>query len=113
MLNHLFLSASVEGKSQLLSAFLRISLREGLDPAVKRRIEAVFEKCALSLAILVFFPYMLSCPSIDGSWASMHCRQEARQGRIWKTSPAATPNACRLPQQLAGPYTNSKKIQHP
>ncbi len=25
---------------------------------------------------------------------------------------AATPSACRLPQQLAGPYTNSKKIQH-
>ncbi len=42
MLNHLFLSASVEGKSQLLSAFLRISLREALDPAVKRRIEGVF-----------------------------------------------------------------------
>ena len=48
LLNHLFLSASAEGKAQLLSAFLRISLRKGLDPAVKRRIETVFEKCGFS-----------------------------------------------------------------
>lgn len=46
LLSHLFLSASTEGKAQLLSAFLRISLRPGLEPAVKQRIEAVFEKCA-------------------------------------------------------------------
>jgi hypothetical protein len=44
LLSHLFLSASTEGKAQLLSAFLRISLRPGLEPAVKQRIEAVFEK---------------------------------------------------------------------
>lgn len=82
MLNHLFLSASVEGKSQLLSAFLRISLREGLDPAVRRRIEAVFEKCALSLAGFCdwcFFPtYALMPEHRRILWASMQRRQEAR-----------------------------------
>lgn len=50
LLSHLFLSASTEGKAQLLSAFLRISLRPGLEPPVKQRIEAVFEKCAPAAA---------------------------------------------------------------
>ncbi len=44
MLNQLFLSASSEGRAQLMSAFLRISLRSGLAPSSKARIESVFEK---------------------------------------------------------------------
>ena len=47
LLNQLFLSASAEGKAQLLSAFLRLSLRPGIQPVVKQRITNVFERCGI------------------------------------------------------------------